>query len=86
MLLEKLKIEKVRNLPSHNKTSSKSKAFVEYYLEDEVKNRAIKVFYWFMKHWGYEFPNSWNANLKIPSKFKYSIFNLIKKFYWKYLR
>lgn len=85
-LLKKLNVEKVRDLPQHNQTSSKSKHFVDYYESKEVKERAVNVFYWFMKHWEYEFPSDWEIKKHIPSKVPYKVYNSIKKIYWKYFR
>jgi len=84
-LLQKLKIEKIRDLPQFNKTSSKSKSFIDYYESQEVRRRAIKVFYWYMKKWNYEFPEDWKNKSYYPSKLNYDLYNKVKKIYWRFL-
>ena len=69
-----------------NKTPGRKKDFWSYYESDKAKRRAKFVFGPFMRHWGYEFPESW-GHIKEPwhAQLIYDLINIPSKIYWKYL-
>lgn len=85
--LNKLGIEKVRDIPVANKTAEKTKTFWEYYESDKAKKRAKYIFGPYMKQWGYTFPESWNE-FKTPwyAFVFYRFFNFLRRIFWLYLR
>ncbi|MFN0274753.1 MAG: hypothetical protein ACKVPJ_03325 [Chitinophagales bacterium] len=76
-----------RDLPQANKTPEKKKDFWGYYESDKAKRRAKFVFGPFMRYWGYTFPESWN-HIQEPASAQilYTLLNIPRKIYWKYLR
>lgn len=89
LLLEKLNIEKVRDLPIVNKTPSKEKSYLTIleYADEKTKKRIMHVFGCYMLKWGYKLPESW-GDYKISNytKIQLKVLNFFRKFYWQYLR
>ncbi|MBS1729187.1 MAG: hypothetical protein JSS67_00270, partial [Bacteroidetes bacterium] len=80
-VLQKLNIEKSKDIPLRNKTADK-KNFIDYYTP-EIRKHAVFVFGPFMKKWGYEFPPEWNVKgPSLWSRFLFFGFGIAKKFYW----
>lgn len=80
-VLEKLHIQKVRDIPQKNKTADK-KSFLDYYTP-AIRKRAIFVFGPYMKKWGYTFPPEWNAKEpSLWSRFLFFSVGILKKYYW----
>lgn len=80
-LLHKLGIEKVRDLPIINKTSSKEN-FLKYFTP-EIHSQARKVFGPFMEKNGYDFPEDWaKQELTALDYFKYNVWSFVLKQYW----
>jgi len=86
-VLKVLKIEIKRELPIINKTRGKDNNYLTYFNNQKLIKRAIYVFGLYMEMWNYSFPDDW-GNIKIPvfSKIQLFIFNIFRKFYWKYLK
>lgn len=85
--IEMIGASKVRDIPQANKTAEKTKTFWEYYESDKAKRRAKFIFGPYMQQWGYDFPASWEK-FKVPfyAFWLYHFFNLLRKFFWNYLR
>lgn len=86
-VLDRLKIDPVRPLPSKNVTGQKSRDFWSYYDTPELQKRAVRLFSEYMKEWGYSFPQDWPADARAPaSRLQYDTVNFFRKIYWKHLR
>lgn len=85
--LQRIGVDKVRDIPVANKTAEKSKTFWEYYESDKAKRRAKFIFGPYMKRWGYDFPDNWN-HISIPwySFALYHVVNVARIIFWKFLR
>lgn len=82
-VLQQIGVEMVRPLPQVNKTKQKSKSFWDHYATKESQIRAAEVFGPYMKKWGYEFPNEWEAEPHLEQmrgKFEREL--KFKKLYW----
>ena len=89
VLLEKLGVEKVRDLPLVNKTPSKEKSYLEILkdADEKTKKRVKHVFGYYMLKWGYKFPASWGEfKLSNNTKFQLKVLNFFRKVYWRYLK
>ncbi len=58
MLLDLLSIEQLRPLPTRNKTSQKTKNFMDYYSPDTY-DHVCSIFGPYMKIWEYKIPANW---------------------------
>lgn len=85
--LERIGVDKVRDIPVANKTAEKSKSFWEYYESDKAKRRAKFIFGPYLERWGYNFPASWD-HIKVPwySYVLYHTTNVGRIIFWKFLR
>lgn len=82
-----LGLELKRPLPAKNKTDQKNENFLIYYNSREVIDQARWVFGPYMKQWNYNFPPDWGENtISWWQQVEFDFFNIIRGFYWKYLR
>jgi hypothetical protein len=81
-----LGVKQKRPLPYVNKTRERKNDFLSYYTPDIIE-QAKRVFGTFMKQWKYNFPPRW-GDITMPwlSQIEFHFFNIIRNFYWKYLR
>lgn len=84
-VLRRLDIEPVRELPVVNKTAGKKQEYWGYF-EPDIRPRAQWVFGPYFRRWGYEFPESWQAEDNGFDEFAFSLTNAARKFYWRALR
>ena len=79
-------IEMTRPLPVLNKTSGRSRSYVECYTTD-VTQPAKRVYGPFINRWGHEYPPQWDDDG--PSQWGDLVFNALaipRTTYWRYLR
>ena len=82
---EMIGVDLVRELPVKNKTKGK-KAFESYYPPSLVPH-AVWVFGPYMRDWGYEFPDSWDAGgIPRSSQLLYSALSGPRGLYWSHVR
>lgn len=80
-VLKKIGLEKVRNLPTINKTKSKNN-YLDYYTEDTHK-KACKIFGPFMLKYGYQFPSEWCVcNISKFDIIKYKFWSKVLQIFW----
>ena len=80
--LKQMEIEKVRPLPSRNRTNEKSKHYLEYYTADIIP-KAKRIFGPFMKEWGYDLPTQWGEyELSDVARATYRITRAAKVAWW----
>ena len=89
LVLQKIGVRSVRELPLRNKTEGK-KDFLDYYSSHKIKKKAVFVFNPYFNHYGYRFPEDWD---KIPclsaSRFNDFLFYMEKtvlRLYWHYIK
>jgi len=85
-VLQILGLEQKRPLPVRNSTKNRKKDFWSYYTPEMIP-KAKWVFGPFMQQWDYKFPPEWgDYRFRWWIKGEYSLFSLIRKVKWKYLR
>jgi len=81
-VLEKLKIEPVRDLPRLNKTGGKED-YTQYYTP-EIRKRTVFVFGPFMDKWGYSFPEDWNIKkTPLTSTVLFNLLGIRRTLIWR---
>jgi len=84
--LKMIGINNPKPLPRNNITGSRERDFSVYYSPQAI-NRAKKVFGFYMKKLGYEFPTKWgDCEITWHEKLQYNMHNLYRELYWKHLR
>jgi hypothetical protein len=80
--LKKMGVEQIQPLPSRNRTSEKSKHFLEYYTPDIIP-RVQRVLGPYMAEWGYSFPSEWpDHNVSKISTSLYALTKILKINWW----
>ena len=89
LVLQKIGIHPLRELPLLNKTKEK-KDFLDYYCCPEIKKRALFVFKPYFKHYGFQFPEHWGETLRLSvsrsNDFLFYIEKIVLRFYWRYIK
>ena len=86
-LLEVMRIEPKRPLPSKNRTAAREQDFLSYYDTPELINRAKWVFGPYMKKWGYAFPEAWGDSSISPlQQLEFQFLDIFRNLYWRYIR
>lgn len=85
--LKKLGVEQTRPLPVGNKTAKEGKHFTTYFDTDAARRHAKFVFGPYMKEFGYTFPAEWD-HIPVPASsfLMYKALNVVRRFFWIYLR
>jgi hypothetical protein len=84
--LSQIGIDPVRRLPVVNATPGRDSDFASFYTPRAIA-RAAWVFGPYMRHWGYEFPESWGT-VRVPwwSGPLMRLVRIPRMIYWKYFR
>lgn len=78
-VLKKIGLQKVRDLPTLNKTKKETDHFSKYYKNEEILKLSAKMFAPFMEKWGYQFPDKRFSNYITSSdRIKYIILQKIR--------
>lgn len=86
LALKKIGIKPLKKLQAYNKTNNK-KIYMDYYNSTEIKKIAYKKMYFFMKYWGYEFPQSFNVyKISFFDFISWNLWHIIRIFTWRYVR
>jgi hypothetical protein len=84
-VLRRIGIEPKRPLPAINTTKQRESDFWSYYTPP-IRNRAKWVFGPYFRKWDYSFPDDWGPGYPPMSDVAYSVANIGRQLYWRYLR
>ncbi len=84
-VLKLIGLKQIRSLPVVNKTAIRGTNFLEYYNNDELKKKAIRIFGPFLKKWNYDLPDSW-GNIHVPlwSRIEFELLGTRRYMKWRY--
>lgn len=86
VLLSKLGIEKVQDIPVSNVTKGKGKDWLGYYTP-AIYDQAKRVCGPFMKEWGYDFPSSWGDYVpSLTARLNYQLNCHLRNLYLRHIR
>lgn len=84
-VLRSIGTEPVRTLPVASKTRERADDSWSYYTP-AIQSRARWVFGLYFRRRGYEVPDDWNATSLPGNEVTFTLLNLPRQLYWRYLR
>lgn len=85
IVLEKLGIDQVREVPRYN-VSTKKERDIDTYYPPHLRKKTVRVLGPMMEFMGYEFPASWNATSPpFLSRLYFGIIKHVASFFWEHV-